>query len=168
MAYVTDVQFLQHVDIVREEFKNRQILLSGTGVPNLAAPVGAYYLDVATNDRYEKIGPLNSDWQLYLAESAQQQWQPISGNVTATVDQKLLISTISGPITITLPATADVGDVIWFADASSTFGINNLILDGNGLNIMGSTDDFIVNVSDVLFIIMYTNTVGWKIFSFSD
>lgn len=169
MAFVTDAQFLQHVDIVREEFKNRQILLHGVGVPNLPAPVGAFYLDMSTNDRYEKIDVDDVDWQLYTSENAQGAWQLHSGNVTAERDWKLMVNTTVSPITVTLPISAVPGDVIWFADYLSTFSTNNLILDRNGHKIMSETSNFTVNASGVLFMIMYINVnVGWKIFSFSD
>lgn len=172
MAFITDIQFQQHVNIVREEFKNRQILLTDSGPPgSLKAPVGAFYLDIASNDRYEKIDVNDGDWQLYTSENAQGAWQPIASNYTAANDEKLMVDTSVISIEITLPPalTAAPGDVVWFVDYLSSFQSNNLILKGNGSNIMSSPTDFSVNVNDVLFLVMFINvSVGWKIFSFSD
>lgn len=175
MSFVTDIQFQQHADLVREEFKNRQILLSGPGAPgSLKAPVGAYYLDINNNDRYEKVGSLDTDWQLYTSENAEGAWQYVSADFTAVKDNKYMVDTTpvgspAVPITVTLPLSATAGDVIWFVDYAGTFADNNLVIDPNGLNIMGGATPFEVNVSDVMFMIMYKNvTTGWKIYPVSN
>ena len=95
---VTQQQFLDHADLNNAEFANRQILLRGTGVPNQPATLGSYYHDESNfpniGDRYEKVGPLDTDWVLVS-----------SGSVTADATAVCHIRNCT--------ATLAVGDLVW-------------------------------------------------------
>jgi len=72
---VTDQQFLDHVNLANAEFANRQILLKGSGVPGIsgvpgvAAPRGTFWVDNTSWLRYEKSGPADEDWSLFVSGS---------------------------------------------------------------------------------------------------
>lgn len=73
-----------------------------------------------------------------------------------------LVSTASGAVTATLPASPSVGEIIQFIDASGTFATFNLIISRNGQKIMGTSSDLTVSVSYASTKLMYINsTVGW-------
>lgn len=55
--------------------------------------------------------------------------------------------TSDGAITITLPSSPSDGDFVGIRDKASTFGDNNLTLDGNGKNILGDST-FTFDVTD--------------------
>lgn len=73
---VTDQQFLDHSNLNNAEFANRQVTLRGNGDPRTGAGVvgvmGWFYLDdnIDPPTRYEKVGPLDTDWELFTAEGS--------------------------------------------------------------------------------------------------
>ena len=101
---VTEQQFNDHADLNNAEFANRQILLRGVGVPNQPATLGSYYHDESNapniGDRYEKTGPLDTDWTLVS-----------SGSVGADATALCQIRNCA--------ATLAVGDLVW---ESTTIG----------------------------------------------
>jgi len=58
---------------------------------------------------------------------------------TAVAGEGYWINTTSAAITVTLPASASVGDEIEFTDYARTWGTNNLTLNTNSLNYQGSS-----------------------------
>jgi len=67
---VSDTLFNNHVESNNVEFANRQILLKGSGLPNLSTddgvintPIGTVYLNLDDYARFERIGPTNADWR---------------------------------------------------------------------------------------------------------
>lgn len=71
---VTDQQFLDHSNLNNAEFANRQVAIRGNGDPSLnggtPGVMGWFYLDEDTtpHTRYEKVGPLDTDWTVFSAE----------------------------------------------------------------------------------------------------
>jgi hypothetical protein len=55
--------------------------------------------------------------------------------------QRIAVNTSSGPLTITLPATPELGDRVLVLDHSGTFTTNNATLARNGNLIFGMADD---------------------------
>jgi hypothetical protein len=91
-------------------------------------------------------------------------WSIISANTTMTASQGYFVNTAVGPLTMTLPTTATLGDTIQFNDLAGTFSANNLTIARNGHNIQRVSTDLIVNVNDSSFGLVYSNsTYGWKV-----
>lgn len=83
---------------------------------------------------------------------------------TAVAGDNLLADTTAGAFTITLPATATANDTINIADYKGTFATNNLTINSNGLNLMGSVQTLILNVNYRNVTLVYADaTQGWVI-----
>jgi hypothetical protein len=59
-------------------------------------------------------------------------------NFYADAGQRYCIDTAGSAVTVTLPASPATGAAIFFVDAFGSFNTNNLTIDGNNKNIMGS------------------------------
>ena len=81
----------------------------------------------------------------------------LTANVTAEVQKSYLMNTSASALTVTLPATANLGDTIQI----SRFGGEDLTVARNGHNINGATSDLtIVNLNSV--VLRYADqTIGW-------
>jgi hypothetical protein len=82
---------------------------------------------------------------------------------TAVAGEGYWINTTSAAITVTLPASASVGDTIEFTDYARTWGTNNLTLNPNSLNYQGnSSPNPVYNVDGQHVRIVYSGaTQGW-------
>jgi hypothetical protein len=67
-----------------------------------------------------------------------------ASTLTAVAGRGYWINTTSNTCTITLPASASVGDQLVFTDYARTWGTNKIILDSNGLNYQGGPDTMTV------------------------
>ena len=93
-------------------------------------------------------------------------WQTTikTGDFTAVSGEGYFINTTSGAITMTLPASPSVGDIVAFKDYAGTFDTNNLTIDRNGSNIIGGTTNPIVSVEGQAGTLVYGDaTQGWQI-----
>jgi len=93
-------------------------------------------------------------------------WQAVEtgSTMTAVAGEGYWVNTTSNACTITLPASASVGDTIIFADYDRTWGTNKIIIDSNGLNYQSDDDTFDVEYSTdgMALSITYMNaTQGW-------
>ena len=69
-------------------------------------------------------------------------WQSVqTTGFTAVSGYGYPCNTTSAAFTVTLPASASVGDQIQIVDYAGTFATNNITLGANGLNINGATDN---------------------------
>ncbi|MDO9182225.1 MAG: hypothetical protein Q7U04_07440, partial [Bacteriovorax sp.] len=67
-------------------------------------------------------------------------------------------------ITLTLPASATIGNTIRLIDAAGSFDINNLTVARNGLKIMGLAEDMTVaNKNTSIELVYYNAASGWRI-----
>jgi hypothetical protein len=83
---------------------------------------------------------------------------------TAVAGNKIQADTSSGSFTITLPASANVGEYIEIEDAKLTWNANNLIIAPNGLLINGVSSDYTASVQGNKLSIVYISTsYGWSI-----
>ena len=71
-------------------------------------------------------------------------WQSVTtgSTLTAVAGNGYPIDTTSNACTITLPASASVGDEIIFTDYDRTWGTNRISFDSNGLNFQGYDDTY--------------------------
>ena len=93
-------------------------------------------------------------------------WQAIEtgSTMTAVAAEGYWIDTTSNACTITLPASASVGDTIIFADYARNWGTNGIVIDSNGLNYQGDDDSFDVEYGTdgtALRIVYMDATNGW-------
>lgn len=90
----------------------------------------------------------------------------IDSNTTATAGSYYFVDTTAGAITVTLPASAVLGDTVRIIDMSGTFDTNNLTVARNSHNIQRDATDLVVDTEGASFDLIYSNaTAGWLIFS---
>ncbi len=92
-------------------------------------------------------------------------WASKTANYTASALDGILASTTGGAWTLTLPASASIGDEVAVVDQDGTFATNNLTIGRNGLNIMGLAEDMVVATNNAAFSLIYSGdaTDGWRI-----
>lgn len=90
-------------------------------------------------------------------------WQAVkTANFTAVAGEGYPVNSTSGEITITLPASASVGDTIEFVDYAGTFDTNNILLNPNGLKIKGQAGNLRLKTERLGAKIVYIDvTQGW-------
>ena len=91
-------------------------------------------------------------------------WQStiITTNSTIVASRGYWINTTSGAVTITLPASASVGDRIILTDYLRTWGTNALTINPNSLKFQGGTTNPIYNTSGQSVDLVYSGaTQGW-------
>jgi len=118
--------------------------MSGTIVNNVARASGTI---AAT--------PGGLDWSAAVVTAS---------TVTVEAGRGYFINTTSNACTITLPASAEIGDQIVIADYARTWATNAVTLDSNGLNFQGNDDTYTVNYETVgqsLNIVFSYSTQGW-------
>ena len=118
--------------------------MSGTVVNNVARASGTI---AAT--------PGGLDWSAAVVTAS---------TVTVEAGKGYFINTTSNACTITLPASAEIGDQIVIADYARTWATNAVTLDSNGLNFQGNDDTYTVNYETVgqsLNIVFSDSTQGW-------
>src|SRR5210317_1414090 len=81
---------------------------------------------------------------------------------TAVSGEGYFIDTTSAAHTITLPASASIGDFIAIKDYAGTFATNNLTIARNGHNIQGAANDSLISTNRASLILVYVDsTKGW-------
>jgi len=92
------------------------------------------------------------------------QWEVKTSGFTAVAGHQYQVDTSGGAVTATLPASANVGDVIQFQDATQSFATNALTLDRNGLKVNGTTSNYTGNVTGSKLTATYISSgYGWNI-----
>jgi hypothetical protein len=91
-------------------------------------------------------------------------WNIANSNITMTASNGYFVDTTGGAKTMTLPASAVIGDTVRINDLAGTFGTNNLTVARNSSNIQGVAQDLLVSVNQSSFGLVYSNsTYGWKL-----
>lgn len=136
------------------------------GVKNKDNDVDYYTATVSDGElRIDFSFPTDAtDWvnvtygQVFVA----QKWISITSSVPVGVGQKVLLDSTGGAYTLTLPASPVMGDEIEFLDAGYYCTTNNVTLDGNGNNIMGSATNMVIDSNGAAFKLVYYNSNrGW-------
>ena len=100
----------------------------------------------------------------YEIQTQGSDWLTKSGAYTAFAGDKIFVNTSGGAVTITLPATAAVGDEIRFNDVANNFDTHNLTVARNSHKIDGATSDLTVATEGAGFALVYSGaTFGWKL-----
>ena len=87
-----------------------------------------------------------------------------SSNFSATAGNRYGVNTTSGAVTATLPTSPATGIAIFFADAGGAFATNNLIINPNGLTIMGTSGNMTVSTNNQSFGLFYSGTT-WRTYN---
>ncbi len=105
----------------------------------------------ATQSGFGRTGTV--DWQTTIK----------TGDFTAVSGEGYFVNTTSGAITMTLPASPSVGDIVSVKDYAQTFASNNLTIGRNSQPLEGKTFDLILNTKGVATTLIYGDaTKGWQ------
>ena len=93
-------------------------------------------------------------------------WQTTikTGDFTAANGEGYFVNTTSGPITMTLPSSPSVGDIVAVKDYANTFDTHKLTIGRNGSNIAGEASDGLIAVEGQALTLIYGDaTKGWQV-----
>lgn len=109
----------------------------------------------------------HTDWTLSVqagAAAGATAWAVKTTTYTAVAGDRLLNDTSGGPWSLTLPASAVLGDTIESVDYAGTFATNNLTILRNGHKIMGLSEDLTVSTNNAAFRLIYSGAAyGWRL-----
>ena len=85
------------------------------------------------------------------------------GTITSVAGKGYFINTTAGEVTINLPTSPSVGDIIAIKDYANTFDSNNVIIGRGGSNINGvATNSRLFTESQSVTLIYVDSTKGWQ------
>ena len=91
-------------------------------------------------------------------------WSVVDSNTSAVTEHGYLINASSNNVTLTLPATPSIGDVVGICDFYNKGTTNTITIARNTKNIEGITEDLIININGAGFTLVYSDsTRGWEI-----
>ncbi len=90
-------------------------------------------------------------------------WRAVSAAETVQAGAQLLVNTNGGGVTITLPASPSLGDMVTFVDQGYDFNSNALVVGRNSSNIANAASNLTVNTQGAAFSLVYSGdaTTGW-------
>jgi len=94
-------------------------------------------------------------------------WQSVftgdgSTGLTVVAGRGYFIDTTSGTVTVTLPASPNIGDTISIRDYAGTFGTNKITISRNGQNLGGNALDGELTTNNTQITFVYVDsTQGW-------
>ena len=123
MASIITVDTIQDQDGNNIINENANTITIGASGDTISIPSGATLANSGTATGF------GISWQSDIKTSA----------FTAVAGEGYWINTTSAAITMTLPASASVGDTIEFSDYARTWATNNVTINTNSLNYQGNT-----------------------------
>jgi hypothetical protein len=122
-----------------------------TGVQGSTGVQGATGLNGSTGSTGETgaTGASGSDFN----------YTPVNTNINLESNQGYIFNTNEGSITVTLPASPNIGE---FINITLEFNGDVLFIERNGSLINGSPDDLVCDVSGNFSLIYVNNIIGWK------
>ena len=90
-------------------------------------------------------------------------WRAVTAAETVQAGAQLLVNTNGGGVTITLPASPSLGDMVTFVDQGYDFNSNALVVGRNSSNIANAASNLTVNTQGAAFTLVYSGdaTTGW-------
>ena len=90
-------------------------------------------------------------------------WQAVkTSSFTAVAGEGYFVNTTGGVITVTLPASATIGNEIAIIDYAGTADTNNITIARNGHKIQGAASDLTILTERAGFTLVYVDaTQGW-------
>ena len=87
-----------------------------------------------------------------------------TGDFTAASGEGYFVNTTSGPITLTLPSSPSVGDIVAMKDYANTFDTNTLTIGRNSQPIGGQALDSVLTEEGIAVTLVYADaTKGWLV-----
>jgi hypothetical protein len=121
------------------------------------------YFNDTTSNQWAEMEAYQS-FNSAVSSSSSFTWNIANSNITMTASNGYFVDTTGGAKTMTLPASAVIGDTIRINDLAGTFGANNLTVGRNSSNIQGVAQDLVVSINQSSFGLVYSNsTYGWKL-----
>lgn len=88
----------------------------------------------------------------------------ISTNTSIPKNAKTAVNTFNSSLTCTLPLNPSSGDWVQIADGGGVWRTNNLILNPNGSKVNGLSGNFVCEISNQEFTLIYIDSqIGWQI-----
>lgn len=103
---------------------------------------------------------------LYSGSSSGLTWVVKVDDYTASNNDGILADTTTSGFILTLPLDPSISNLVGVIDYATNFATTsgNLIIDRNGENIMGLSENLICNINDAAFELIYSDVIqGWKI-----
>ena len=90
-------------------------------------------------------------------------WRAVSAAETVQAGAQLLVNTNGGGVTVTLPASPSLGDMVTFVDQGYDFNSNALVVGRNSSNIANAASNLTVNTQGAAFTLVFSGdaTTGW-------
>ena len=89
-------------------------------------------------------------------------WSAKSASTSVSSGGKVIIDTSSTAITVTLPSSPSTGDEVRIIDGTGNASTNNITVDRNGNNIMGSGDNLVIDIDrGGIGLVYYNAGNGW-------
>jgi len=90
-------------------------------------------------------------------------WQSvITSNTTMVAGRGYFVNTTGGAVSMTLPASASIGDLVVIKDYAGTFATNNLTILRNSHKIQGVANDSLIKTNRASLVLIYVDaTKGW-------
>jgi hypothetical protein len=94
-------------------------------------------------------------------------WQNvITANTTVSSGNAYAVSTVSGPVVITLPSSPGAGNTVQLTDYARTWGANAVTINRNSSNIAGAAANVTVNTNGASVALVYIDAAqGWIAFN---
>ena len=87
-----------------------------------------------------------------------------ASNYTASANDQIFCNTSGGAVTITLPASATIGQSVKVIDYAGTWGTNNCTVGRNGNRINGDASDLVLDLNNGWVELIYADaTQGWRV-----
>jgi len=123
----------------------------GDSGDTITIPAGATITNNGTQTGFGRTGTV--DWQTAIK----------TVDFTAASGEGYFINTTSGAITMTLPSSPSVGDIVAIKDYANTFDTNNLTINRNSQPIGGETINPVISVEGQAITMVYgDSTKGWQ------
>jgi hypothetical protein len=114
-------------------------------------PSGVTITNNGTQTGFGRTGTV--DWQTSIKTTS----------FTAVSGEGYFVNTTSGAITVTLPASPSVGDIVAVKDYAQTFDTNKVTIGRNSQPIEGKTFDLILDTEGIAVTLIYGDaTKGWQ------
>lgn len=91
--------------------------------------------------------------------TAEPNFKYVNSDFTVFTNNRYLVDTSSGPITCTLPQTAEIGCAVYFVDANNSFTTNKFTIDATDYAIDGASTKLIA--PSICLGVVFTGS-GWR------
>lgn len=106
---------------------------------------------------------LHAATKQYVDGIAKQIFSVKTSNYTAVSGDALFCDTSTSSFTLTLPSNPSDNDYVQITDAKGTFNLKNLLVNGNGKKVMGSTEVLAVDIRNTSFKLVFSTILNdWR------